>query len=61
MRPGHDWLRDAYWQAVTGEMSVAAALAEADAKFSQYRQCIIERDGFDDSAAWSACAAEAER
>ncbi len=61
MRPGHDWLRDAYWEAVTGEISVAAALAEAETKFSQYRQCIIERDGFDDPAAWSACRAEAER
>jgi multiple sugar transport system substrate-binding protein len=61
MDPGYDWLRDAYREAVSGEVSVTAALAEAEAKFSQYRQCIIERDGFDDSAAWSACAAEAER
>ncbi len=61
MGPGHDWLRDAYREAVSGEVSVAAALAEADTKFSQYRQCVIERDGFDDPAAWSACTAEAER
>jgi multiple sugar transport system substrate-binding protein len=61
MGPGYDWLRDAYREAVSGEVSVTAALAEAEAKFSLYRQCIIERDGFEDSAAWSACAAEAER
>jgi multiple sugar transport system substrate-binding protein len=61
MGPGYDWLRDAYREAVSGEVSVTAALAEAEAKFSQYRQCIIERDGLDDSAAWSLCAAEAER
>jgi ABC-type glycerol-3-phosphate transport system substrate-binding protein len=61
MGSGYDWLRDAYREAVMGEVSVTAALAEADAKFSQYRQCIIERDGFDDSTLWQACASEVNR
>jgi multiple sugar transport system substrate-binding protein len=61
MRPGHDWLRDAYWQAVTGDVTVAEALANADARFSRYRQCVIDNDAFDDEAKWSVCAAEAER
>jgi multiple sugar transport system substrate-binding protein len=61
MRPGHDWLRDAYWQAVTGEVTVAEALANADVKFSRYRQCVIDNDAFDDEAKWSVCAAEAGR
>ena len=58
MGPGHDWLRDAYREAVTGEVSVTAALAEAEAKFSQYRQCVIERDAFDNPSLWQACARE---
>jgi hypothetical protein len=56
MRPGHDWLRDAYWEAVTSDVDVAAALANAEAKFSQYRQCVIDQDAFEDTAAWQACA-----
>jgi ABC-type glycerol-3-phosphate transport system substrate-binding protein len=61
MGPGFDWLISTYIIVVNGQSDVMSALAEADAKFSQYRQCVIERDGFDDPAAWSACAAEAER
>ena len=61
MGPGYDWLHDAYREAVSGEVSVTAALAEAEAKFNQYRQCIIERDGFDDSTLWQACASEVNR
>jgi hypothetical protein len=61
MAPGYDWLRDAHREAVTGEVNVTAALAEAETRFSQYRQCVIERDGFDEPAVWSACGAEAER
>jgi ABC-type glycerol-3-phosphate transport system substrate-binding protein len=61
MGPGYDWLRDAYREAVSGEVSVTAALAEAEAKFGQYRQCIIERDGFDNPALWQACADEVNR
>ena len=55
--PGYDWLRDAYRQAVTGEVSVTDALAEAEAKFSQYRQCVIDNDAFDDRVSWKQCAA----
>jgi ABC-type glycerol-3-phosphate transport system substrate-binding protein len=61
MNPGYQWLRDAYREAVTGEASVAEALANADAKFSQYRQCVIERDAFDDPDLWQACAHEVNR
>ena len=56
MAPGYGWLRDAYREAVTGEVSVTAALAEAEAKFSQYRQCVIDNDAFEDQAAWNQCA-----
>ncbi|MFO7539092.1 MAG: extracellular solute-binding protein, partial [Chloroflexota bacterium] len=57
MGPGFDWLRDAYREAVTGEVSVTAALAEAEAKFSLYRQCVIDNDAFEDQTAWNQCAA----
>lgn len=45
--PGHDWLREAYHQVASGEANVDTALANADAKFSQYRQCIINQEAFD--------------
>jgi ABC-type glycerol-3-phosphate transport system substrate-binding protein len=61
MSPGHGWLRDAYWQAVTGEATVTEALANADVKFSRHRQCVIDNDAFNDEAGWRACAAEAGR
>jgi hypothetical protein len=57
MGPGYDWLRDAYREAVTGEVSVTAALVETEAKFSQYHQCVIDNDAFEDRAAWNQCAA----
>jgi ABC-type glycerol-3-phosphate transport system substrate-binding protein len=47
--PGSDWLREAYREIVNGDTDVATALANAEVKFSQYRQCIIEREAFDDN------------
>jgi ABC-type glycerol-3-phosphate transport system substrate-binding protein len=47
-RPTFDWLIEAYRQVVHDEMDVTTALASADAKFSEYRQCIIEREAFED-------------
>lgn len=55
MWPGYGWLEKAYFAVITGESDVAEALAAADAKFSQYRQCVIEQDAFDDEAAQLAC------
>ena len=58
MNPGFFWLRDAYQEAVIDGVSVANALANADVKFSQYRQCIIEQDAFDDFNGRRACILE---
>ncbi|MFO7540659.1 MAG: extracellular solute-binding protein [Chloroflexota bacterium] len=57
MDRGIYWLIQAYYAVASGESDVASALAEAEAKFSQYRQCIIERDAFNKQAEWSECAA----
>jgi multiple sugar transport system substrate-binding protein len=61
MAPGSYWLRDAYLEAVTGEASVTEALDNADFKFSQYRQCVIDRDAFDDYDGWRGCLLEVDR
>jgi multiple sugar transport system substrate-binding protein len=54
------WLAQAFDAAVEGELSVDAALAEAQHKADAYRDCLAAQDGFDDGAAWEACAAEVE-
>ncbi len=54
--PGHEWLREAYREAARGASDIAMALARADVKFSQYRQCIIEQQAFDDYRSQVACA-----
>lgn len=59
--PGFDWLISAYITVVNGQSDVMTALAEAEAKFNQYRQCLIERDGFDDVALWQSCTSEVNR
>jgi multiple sugar transport system substrate-binding protein len=61
LSPGFYWLRDAYLEAVTEEVSVTEALDNADAKFSQYRQCVIDRDAFDDYGGWRGCLLETDR
>jgi multiple sugar transport system substrate-binding protein len=61
MGPGFYWLRDAFAEAARGEADVATALANADAKFSQYRQCVIDRDAFDDYDGWRGCLLEVDR
>ncbi len=53
--PGFHLLRDAYYEAVTGQASVTEALDNADFKFSQYRQCLIDRNGFEEYAIRRAC------
>jgi multiple sugar transport system substrate-binding protein len=58
MNPGFFWLRDAYQEAVIDGVSVTNALANADVKFSQYRQCVIEQDVFDDFNRRRACILE---
>ena len=56
MSPGYIWLQNAFFAVAAGESDVATALAEAEAKFSQYRQCVIDNDAFEDQAAWNQCA-----
>ncbi|MCA9916901.1 MAG: extracellular solute-binding protein [Anaerolineales bacterium] len=58
MNPGFNWLRDAYKEAATGTVSVTDALTDADIKFGQYRQCVIEQNAFDNTNLWSACILE---
>lgn len=53
--PGHLWLREAYIKAGNRELSVEEALAAADVKFTQYRQCLIDQDAFEDYEAQVAC------
>ncbi|MFZ1397502.1 MAG: extracellular solute-binding protein [Candidatus Promineifilaceae bacterium] len=60
MWPGSGWLVQAYYDVVTGESDVTAALATAEARFSQYRQCVIEQDAFEDEAAQESCEASVE-
>lgn len=55
MWAGDSLLRQAYSDVITGESDVTTALATAEAKFSQYRQCVIEQDAFEDEAAQLAC------
>jgi ABC-type glycerol-3-phosphate transport system substrate-binding protein len=54
--PGHEWLREAYREAAMGASDVATALARADMKFSQYRQCITEQQALDNYRGQVACA-----
>lgn len=56
MHPGFNWLIDAYYAVATGESDVAIALAQADARFSQYRQCVIDANAFNDQTKWNECA-----
>ena len=55
MWAGDSLLRQAYSDVITGESDVTTALATAEAKFSQYRQCVIEQDAFEAEAAQLAC------
>ncbi len=55
MLPGFFWLPDAYREAASGETDVATALANVDVKFNQYRQCVIDRDAFEEHNRWRAC------
>ena len=56
MRPGFNWLEIAYLEVSSGEVDVSSALAEADTKFTRYRECVILADAFDDLEAWQMCA-----
>jgi ABC-type glycerol-3-phosphate transport system substrate-binding protein len=56
--PAFHLLRNAYLEAAGGESDVATALANADFQFSQYRQCVIDRNGFDNYNDWRLCAIE---
>jgi ABC-type glycerol-3-phosphate transport system substrate-binding protein len=56
MSPGNLLLVDAYFEAVTGQTSVTEALETAGFNFDQYRQCVIDRNGFDNYNDWRSCA-----
>ncbi|VAW33171.1 hypothetical protein MNBD_CHLOROFLEXI01-4645, partial [hydrothermal vent metagenome] len=58
--PGHDWLREAYQNVARGRSDVPTALADANVKFNQYRQCIIDRNAFDDRNSQLECAVSAD-
>lgn len=58
--PGHDWLRAASREVASGESDVATALANADVKFSQYRQCIIEQEAFNNEGGQLDCLASVD-
>jgi ABC-type glycerol-3-phosphate transport system substrate-binding protein len=60
MSPGSFWLLRAYQQAAGGQASVAQGLAEAEAVFERYRQCVIERRAFDDYAEYRLCVVEVD-
>jgi ABC-type glycerol-3-phosphate transport system substrate-binding protein len=56
LHPGILWLTALVEMAAKGEIDVDSGLANAENKFIRYRECVIERQGFDDSAAWQECA-----
>jgi multiple sugar transport system substrate-binding protein len=58
MWPGFYWLPEVYQEVAAGESDVATALAHADARFGQYRQCVIDQDAFDNYRAWRGCVLE---
>jgi ABC-type glycerol-3-phosphate transport system substrate-binding protein len=60
MQPGFYWLMDAYWEVASGESDVATALANIEIKFNQYRQCVIDRDAFEEYNRWRACLVEVD-
>jgi hypothetical protein len=54
MAPAQWWLIDAYQDAVR-DGDVEGALANAEAKFTRYRQCIIDHNAFEDQAQQDVC------
>ncbi|MCX7681105.1 MAG: extracellular solute-binding protein [Anaerolineae bacterium] len=54
------WLFRAYTQAVNGETSVEAALADAQVLADAYRACVISRDALYDQEKWGACLREVD-
>jgi ABC-type glycerol-3-phosphate transport system substrate-binding protein len=58
MRPGFAWLAEAYQKVSSGEAVVTDVLAEADEKFTRYRECVMHTEAFDSYAAWRICALE---
>jgi ABC-type glycerol-3-phosphate transport system substrate-binding protein len=60
LNPAAIWLSAATAQAARGEVDVEGALVDANDKFARYRECVIERQGFDDSTVWQECALEAD-
>jgi ABC-type glycerol-3-phosphate transport system substrate-binding protein len=55
LRPGADLLKDAYMEAASGAVTVTEALTNAEAKFSQYRQCVIDEEAYENYPVWRSC------
>ncbi len=60
LHPGILWLTALVEMAAKGEIDVDSGLANVENKFIRYRECVIERQAFDDSAAWQECALEVD-
>ena len=60
MSPGSIWLREVYWKTASGEVDVMTALAQAEEKFTQYRECVIQANAFDDYSSWRECAIQVD-
>ncbi|MCL4869812.1 MAG: extracellular solute-binding protein [Anaerolineae bacterium] len=60
LNPAVVWLNAVTAQAAREEVDIDNALAEAADMFTRYRACVIERQAFDDSARWQACALEVD-
>jgi ABC-type glycerol-3-phosphate transport system substrate-binding protein len=58
--PGHIWLEVAYLDVISEQKDVATALAEADTQFTQYRQCLINENGFNHLDTQISCALAAD-
>jgi ABC-type glycerol-3-phosphate transport system substrate-binding protein len=60
LQPGMLWLTAVMETAAKGEIEVDSALAGAVNKFTRYRDCVIERQAFDNQTEWQACALEVD-
>lgn len=60
LNPGLVWLAAAAEIAAKGEVILASTLADAEDMFARYRACVIDRQAFDNRAAWRECVVEVD-
>jgi ABC-type glycerol-3-phosphate transport system substrate-binding protein len=60
INPASVWLSSAMSRAAKGEADVDSALTEINDKFARYRECVIEKQAFDQYAIWRECAVEVD-